>query len=56
MIHPTTTEPTVIRGNPTDEEVAAVIAALHAVRARRSAGRVGGWAGYWHRVRRDPAR
>ncbi|GAB3741319.1 acyl-CoA carboxylase subunit epsilon [Microlunatus parietis] len=50
------TEPTVIRGNPTDEEIAAVIAALTALRARSAAGRSRGWAGYWRDVRRGGSR
>ncbi|MFC7620638.1 acyl-CoA carboxylase epsilon subunit [Microlunatus sp. GCM10028923] len=50
------TEPTVVRGNPTDEEVAAVVAALLAVRPRPAARPEGGWAGYWRRVRRDRSR
>jgi hypothetical protein len=53
------TEPVVIKGNPTDEEVAAVVAALTALagapRAEPEAGdtrrRPDGWNAYWRAVR-----
>lgn len=54
------TDPVIIKGNPTDEEVAAVVAALSALTNRPrdprtpTSRRPTGWSAYWRTLRTPP--
>ena len=55
------TDPVIIKGNPTDEEVAAVVAALAALTSATPAEahtptsrRPNGWSAYWRSLRTPP--
>jgi hypothetical protein len=51
------TDPVIIKGNPTDEEVAAVVAALATLPSATpapAARRPTGWSAYWRSLRTPP--